>query len=67
MVGMRCRDCPILVSLTMLTVPGVTEVEVDYDRRRATVTCPEGAPDPTETIGAALDAAGYRCRRTSAP
>ena len=65
--GMRCRDCPLVVSLTMLMVPGVMEVEVDYDRRRARVTCDEGAPDPTEAICVALEAAGYRCRRSTAP
>lgn len=56
--GMTCATCPITVKRALTKVPGVTKVEVSYERLEAVVTF----DDAKTTVRALIDAttnAGY--------
>jgi len=58
--GMTCEGCSLLVEKAIKKVPGVLNVKVDYERKRAVVTSEECCPAPTEAIIDAVQAAGHR-------
>lgn len=64
--GMTCATCPITVKRALTKVPGVTKVEVSYERREAVVTF----DDARTTVRALIDAttnAGYPSTEKPAP
>jgi copper chaperone len=55
--GMTCGHCVKAVTEEVAAIPGVTEVVVELDGGRVTVTAEH---DPTvEAVAAAVDEAGY--------
>ena len=55
--GMTCGHCVKAVTEEVAAIPGVTEVVVELDGGRVTVTA---EADPTEeAVAAAVDEAGY--------
>ena len=58
--GMTCEGCSVLVEKAVKEVPGVLNVKVDYERKRAVVTSEACCPDPTEAVIDAVRGAGYR-------
>jgi copper ion binding protein len=57
-VGMTCAHCVASVTEEVAEVPGVTDVRVDLATGILRVTTDE--PVSVETIGAAVDEAGYQ-------
>jgi copper ion binding protein len=57
-VGMTCAHCVASVTEEVAEVPGVTDVRVDLATGVLRVTTDE--PVSVETIGAAVDEAGYQ-------
>ncbi len=55
--GMTCGHCVNAVTTELSAIEGVTEVSVDLDSGRATVS--SNAPLDQETVAAAIDEAGY--------
>jgi copper chaperone len=55
--GMTCGHCVKAVTEEVAAIPGVTEVDVDLDSGRVTVTA-EADPSP-DAVAAAIDEAGY--------
>ena len=55
--GMTCGHCVGAVSGELAKLPGVTDVAVDLDTGKATVTSEN--PLDTEAVRAAVDEAGY--------
>jgi copper ion binding protein len=55
--GMTCSHCVHAVTEEVGAIPGVTDVVVDLDSGRVTVTA-EADPSP-EAVAAAVDEAGY--------
>ena len=55
--GMTCGHCVKAVTEEVAAIPGVTEVDVDLDSGRVTVTS-EADPSP-DAVAAAVDEAGY--------
>ncbi len=57
--GMRCPDCPSKLALSVLYLPGVKRVTVDFDAREARVTIdPPNRTNP-ETLIAAIEQSGF--------
>ena len=56
--GMTCGHCVNAVSTELSGIDGVTDVSVDLDTGRATVTSNE--PLDRSTVAAAIDEAGYQ-------
>ena len=55
--GMTCSHCVNAVTEEVAAIPGVTDVAVDLDSGRVTVTA---EADPSaEAVAAAVDEAGY--------
>lgn len=64
--GMTCATCPITVKRALTKVPGVTKVEVSYERKEAVVTF----DDARTRVQALIDAttkAGYPSTEKPAP
>lgn len=59
--NMTCATCPITVKKAMSRVPGVRTVEIDFDKKTATVTYDPTVTTP-EAIAAASTDAGYPAR-----
>ncbi len=55
--GMTCGHCVNAVTTELSAIEGVTEVSVDLDSGRATVS--SNAPLDHEAVAAAIDEAGY--------
>jgi copper chaperone len=55
--GMTCGHCVKAVTEEVAAIPGVTEVDVDLESGRVTVTA-EADPTP-DAVAAAVDEAGY--------
>jgi copper chaperone len=55
--GMTCAHCVGSVRAEVSQIPGVTDVQVDLETGRVTVT--SEAPIDVETIRASVDEAGY--------
>lgn len=55
---MDCPVCPITVKKALTKVPGVTQAEVNFDKREATVTF-DVARTTTEALTKATKDAGY--------
>jgi len=55
--GMTCSHCIEAVRSELAALPGVTEVDVDLDHGRATVT--SAAPIDHDVVVAAVSEAGY--------
>jgi mercuric ion binding protein len=58
---MDCPVCPITVKQALTKVPGVTQAEVSFDKRRATVTF-DDAKTSVEALMRATKNAGYPSR-----
>lgn len=56
--GMTCGHCVNAVTTELSALDGVTDVAVDLDTGRATVTSRE--PLDRDTVAAAVDEAGYQ-------
>jgi mercuric ion binding protein len=56
--GMTCPACPITVRKALERVPGVTTVEVRYEKKQAVVTFDDGKTS-TEALLKATKDAGY--------
>ncbi len=57
--GMRCPDCPSKLALSMLYLPGVKRVLVDFDEREARVTIDPPNSTSPETLIAAIEQSGF--------
>ena len=55
--GMTCEHCVNAVSTELTTIDGVTDVAVDLDSGKVTVT--SAAPLASDNVRAAVDEAGY--------
>jgi copper chaperone len=55
--GMTCSHCVLAVTEEVSEIPGVTDVAVDLESGRVTVTA-DADPTP-EAMAAAVDEAGY--------
>ena len=55
--GMTCGHCVAAVTTELSSIDGVTDVDVDLETGRATVTSDE--PLDRATVAAAIDEAGY--------
>jgi copper chaperone CopZ len=62
-VGMTCGHCVNAVSGEVTSLPGVTDVEVDLDSGRLTVT--SDTPMDDDAVRAAVDEAGYELAGTA--
>jgi len=62
--NMTCATCPITVKKAMSRVEGVRSVEVDFDKKTATVTFDPAVASP-EAIAAASTNAGYPAKRVA--
>lgn len=58
MDGMTCEACAANIENSLRKVPGVTAVEVSYEKSEALVGLPKGTEPPREAILAAIAAAG---------
>ena len=56
--NMTCSLCPITVKASLEAVPGVSKVDVSFERKTAVVTFDDAKASVTELIGATADA-GY--------
>lgn len=56
--GMTCGHCVNAVTTELSAIQGVTDVNVDLDTGRATVTSNE--PLDRDTVDAAIEEAGYQ-------
>jgi copper ion binding protein len=56
--GMSCGNCVAHVKKALASVPGVTEVDVNLEKKAATVTAGAGGADVDQLIEAVRDA-GY--------
>ena len=56
--GMDCPVCPITIKKVLLQVPGVSQTQVDFERREATVTF-DNVRTRIEALTRATAAAGY--------
>jgi len=56
--GMTCGHCVNAVTTELSGIDGVTDVDVDLETGRATVTSNE--PLDRDTVAAAVDEAGYQ-------
>lgn len=59
--GMTCATCPIVVKKALTRVDGVTQVEVSFEERQATVTFDE-AKTNVEALTKATTDAGFPSR-----
>ncbi|MDZ4260923.1 MAG: mercury resistance system periplasmic binding protein MerP [Pseudomonadota bacterium] len=59
--GMTCAACPITVKRALSNVPGVSQVEVNLDRREAQVTYDNSQVDAGK-LTQATEGAGYPSR-----
>ncbi len=57
--GMNCSACPITVKKALTKVAGVSKVDVDLDKRQATVTFDDAKTTVAALTKATTDA-GYR-------
>jgi mercuric ion binding protein len=56
--NMTCEVCPITVKKSLETIPGVSAVKVNFDRKTATVTYDPDKTKP-EALTSATTNAGY--------
>lgn len=56
--AMDCPACPITVKKALTRVPGVSQAEIDFDKRRAIVTF-DDAKTSVEALTRATKDAGY--------
>lgn len=63
---MDCPVCPITVKKALGKVPGVSRAEVDFAKRRATVSYDDGLAD-VESLTRATRDAGYPSTPTDTP
>lgn len=56
--GMDCPVCPITIKKALLQVPGVSQAQVDFERREATVSF-DGVRTRVEALIRATAEAGY--------
>ena len=61
--GMTCAHCVSSVTEEVTALPGVTDVQVDLDSGRLTVT--GDAADDTDAVRGAVEEAGYSLAPTS--
>ena len=61
--GMTCEGCATTVAQTIKQVPGVDAVDVNYEKRTATVGVQSYEMTPTESIKEALQTAGLQCKK----
>jgi copper chaperone len=61
--GMTCAHCVSSVTEEVTALPGVTDVEVELESGRLTVT--GDAADDTEAVRGAVEEAGYSLASTS--
>ena len=57
-IGMTCGHCVNAVTTELSAIDGVTDVDVDLDTGRATVTSREALD--RDVVAAAIDEAGYQ-------
>ncbi len=58
--GMTCESCGLHVERELSTVPGVRQVNVDFEKKLARLTIDADAPPPLEALLKAVERAGYR-------
>lgn len=63
--NMTCTACPYIVRKTMAAVPGVSRVEVSFEKQAAVVTF-DDARATVEAVAAVSANAGYPARRVNA-
>jgi mercuric ion binding protein len=63
--NMTCAACPYIVRKTMAAVPGVSRVEVSFEKQAAVITF-DDAQTTAEAVAAASANAGYPARRADA-
>jgi len=56
--GMTCAACPITVKKALTRVPGVSNIEINFDAREAIVTFDDGKTN-VQTLTKATEDAGY--------
>src|SRR5262245_47149349 len=56
--GMTCEACPIAVKKALQKVPGVSKIDVLYDRKQVVVTFDDSKTNPDELVKATTNA-GY--------
>jgi mercuric ion binding protein len=59
--NMTCRMCPITVKKSLERVPGVSQANIDFDKKTATVAF-DPARTSTDTLIKATTNAGYPAR-----
>lgn len=57
--GMRCPDCPSKLAMSVLYLPGVQRVMVDFDAREARVIIDPPNSTSPETLVAAIEQSGF--------
>ena len=57
--GMRCPDCPLNISMSLMFLPGVERVMVDFDARIARVTIDPPNSISPEMLIAAIERSGF--------
>ena len=63
--NMDCAACPYIVRTAMAAVPGVSHVEVSFEKKAAVVTF-DDVRTTAEAVAAASEKAGYPARRAAA-
>ena len=57
--GMRCPDCPSKLAMSVLYLPGVQRVMVDFDAREARVTIDPPNSISPDMLVAAIGRSGF--------
>ncbi len=64
--GMRCPDCPTKLAMSLLFLPGVERVMVDFDAREARVTIDPPNSISPEMLIASIERSGFSALRRAA-
>ena len=64
--GMACQGCADTITSVLIRIPGVQSARVSFEDKRAVVSA-DASQVPTEKIVAAIAAAGYKGKPTTAP
>ena len=64
--GMRCPDCPSKLAMSLLFLPGVKRVSVDFDGQEARVTIDPPKSTSPKTLIAAIGQSGFSATCSSA-
>lgn len=64
--NMTCSTCPLTIKVAVKKIGGVKDVQVNYERKTATVVY-DDARTTTEAIAAAMNDAGFPATLASKP